>query len=59
MDIGIIGAGVIGLTSASVLVEAGYRVTVLARELPGNDSKKWASPWYNPAISSPLLTTKG
>jgi phytoene dehydrogenase-like protein len=37
MDIGIIGAGVIGLTSAAVLAEAGYRVTVLARELPGDD----------------------
>lgn len=45
MEIGVIGAGVIGLTSALVLAEAGHKVTVLARELPGDGSKKWASPW--------------
>jgi glycine/D-amino acid oxidase-like deaminating enzyme len=48
MEIGIIGPGVISFTSASVLAEAGYSVTVLARELPGDDSKKWTSPWYTP-----------
>lgn len=44
--IGIVGAGVIGLTSALVLSEAGYKVSILARELPGDESKNWASPWY-------------
>ncbi|KAB8072453.1 hypothetical protein BDV29DRAFT_177387 [Aspergillus leporis] len=51
MEIGIIGPGVISFTSASVLAEAGYSVTVLARELPGDDSKKWTSPWAGAGIA--------
>lgn len=46
MEVGIIGSGVIGLTSALALVQAGYSVTIVARELPGDDSLRWASPWY-------------
>ncbi|KAF4171745.1 hypothetical protein CNMCM8694_002085 [Aspergillus lentulus] len=49
-NIGVVGAGVIGLTCALVLAEAGYGVTVLARELPGDNSKKWASPWAGAGI---------
>lgn len=46
MEIGIIGSGVIGLTSALALVDAGYNVIIVARDLPGDDaSTKWASPW--------------
>lgn len=46
MEIGIIGSGVIGLTSALALVDAGYTVAIVARDLPGDDSsQKWASPW--------------
>ena len=48
--IGIIGSGVIGLTCALVLSEAGYKVSILAREIPGDEtsdqSKDWASPWF-------------
>ncbi|KAF5580566.1 pyridine nucleotide-disulfide oxidoreductase class-II [Fusarium subglutinans] len=50
MDIGIIGAGVIGLSIALVLSEAGYHVTVVARELPGDSSLLWASPWAGAGI---------
>ncbi|GFG20787.1 D-amino acid oxidase, putative [Aspergillus udagawae] len=50
MEIGIIGAGVVGLTSALALVEAGYSVTVVARELPGDNSQNWASPWAGAGI---------
>ncbi|KAM0189133.1 hypothetical protein ACHAPA_007225 [Fusarium lateritium] len=51
MEIGIIGSGVIGLTSALALVEAGYTVTIVARDLPGDDSsQKWASPWAGAGI---------
>lgn len=46
MEIGIIGSGVIGLASALALTEAGYGVKIVARELPGDDSQNWASPWY-------------
>lgn len=46
MEVGIIGSGIIGLTSALALVEAGYSVTIIARDLPGDDSsQQWASPW--------------
>lgn len=45
VEIGIIGAGVIGLSCALKLVEAGYHVTIVARDHPGDDSSEWASPW--------------
>lgn len=44
--VGIVGSGIIGLTTALILSQAGYRVTIVARELPGDDSTKWASPWF-------------
>ncbi|KAI2867826.1 hypothetical protein CBS147343_9839 [Aspergillus niger] len=50
MEVGIIGSGVIGLTSALALVQAGYSVTIVARELPGDDSLRWASPWAGAGI---------
>ncbi|KAG7406332.1 hypothetical protein DER46DRAFT_671211 [Fusarium sp. MPI-SDFR-AT-0072] len=51
MEVGIIGSGVIGLTSALALVEVGYSVSIVARDLPGDDSsRKWASPWAGAGI---------
>lgn len=47
MDIAIIGSGIIGLTSALALTEAGFNVVVIARDLPGHDTQDWASPWYS------------
>ncbi|CAG8946526.1 unnamed protein product [Penicillium salamii] len=41
----IIGAGVLGLSSAVQLLKHGYQVTVVARELPGDYSIDYASPW--------------
>ena len=42
----VLGAGVLGLTSAYVLRERGYSVTVLARDLPQDAfSQSFASPW--------------
>ncbi|KAF1830180.1 putative FAD dependent oxidoreductase [Decorospora gaudefroyi] len=43
--IAIAGAGVIGLTCAYLLSEAGHRVTIVARNFPGDKSTEWASPW--------------
>jgi Glycine/D-amino acid oxidases (deaminating) len=48
MDVTILGAGVIGLLSALALTDAGYKVTIVARDLPGDESQDWASPWYRP-----------
>jgi glycine/D-amino acid oxidase-like deaminating enzyme len=46
MEVAIIGSGVIGLLSAFTLADAGYKVTIIARNLPGDESVDWASPWY-------------
>lgn len=43
--VGIVGGGVIGLTSALLLVKEGHQVTVVAKNLPGDLSDEWASPW--------------
>lgn len=43
--VGIAGAGIVGLTSALLLADAGYEVTVVARSLPGDTSTQWSSPW--------------
>ncbi|KAH8745363.1 hypothetical protein F5883DRAFT_634101 [Diaporthe sp. PMI_573] len=43
--VAIAGAGVLGLTCAYLLTEAGYGVTIVARNLPGDKSTEWASPW--------------
>ncbi|GAA6061765.1 hypothetical protein JCM10212_000745 [Sporobolomyces blumeae] len=42
----VIGAGVVGLTAALALVQAGYKVRILARDLPQDvTSTAFASPW--------------
>jgi len=45
MEVGIIGSGIIGLLSALTLTDAGYKAAIIARDLPGDDSQDWASPW--------------
>ncbi|KAK5787830.1 hypothetical protein VI817_010327 [Penicillium citrinum] len=50
MEVGIIGSGIIGLLSALTLTDAGYKVTIIARDLPGDDSQDWASPWAGVSI---------
>lgn len=46
MNVTIIGSGVIGLFAALVLTDAGYKVTIIARDMPGDENQNWASPWY-------------
>ncbi|KAK3214269.1 hypothetical protein GRF29_28g2534850 [Pseudopithomyces chartarum] len=41
----VIGAGVIGLQTANDLLDAGYKVTILAKHWPGDESIEYASPW--------------
>ncbi|KAI9713634.1 MAG: hypothetical protein M1812_006606 [Candelaria pacifica] len=41
----VIGAGVIGLQTAIFLLQAGYKVTILAKHLPGDFSPEYTSPW--------------
>ncbi|KNG83520.1 hypothetical protein ANOM_007755 [Aspergillus nomiae NRRL 13137] len=48
--IGIIGSGIIGLLSALTLTDAGYKETIVARDLPGDESQDWASPWAGVSI---------
>ncbi|EAU29704.1 predicted protein [Aspergillus terreus NIH2624] len=50
MEVVIIGSGVIGLLSAQYLAQAGHRVTVIARDLPGDETQDWASPWAGAGI---------
>lgn len=48
MEVAILGSGIIGLLSALTLTNTGYKVTVIARDLPGVETQDWASPWYVP-----------
>ncbi|GAB7360293.1 hypothetical protein MBLNU230_g8051t1 [Neophaeotheca triangularis] len=41
----VLGAGVTGLTSAVMLAEDGYHVTILAAHVPGDSSIEYTSPW--------------
>ncbi|KYG48090.1 hypothetical protein M433DRAFT_451990 [Acidomyces richmondensis BFW] len=41
----VIGAGVIGLTSATFLAKAGYLVSIIAAHMPGDASIEYTSPW--------------
>ncbi|KAK9763296.1 hypothetical protein K7432_010159 [Basidiobolus ranarum] len=41
----VIGAGVVGVTSAYLLQKAGYQVTILAEHLPGDFHQHYTSPW--------------
>ncbi|KAJ5104002.1 nucleotide-binding domain-containing protein [Penicillium argentinense] len=50
MEVGIIGSGIIGLLSALTLTDAGYKVTIVARDLPGDETQDWASPWAGVSI---------
>ena len=47
----IIGAGITGLATALVLSPT-HKVTIVARDLPGDLGLAWASPWFDsPSLS--------
>ncbi|KAK4950087.1 hypothetical protein LTR10_011064 [Elasticomyces elasticus] len=54
-EVGVLGSGIVGLVSALCLSQAGYRVTIIARNLPGDKTTEWASPWAG-AIILPVDT---
>ena len=41
----VVGAGVVGLTTALLLQIKGYDVTILAKHFPGDKSADYTSPW--------------
>ncbi|WPH03121.1 Hypothetical protein R9X50_00599600 [Acrodontium crateriforme] len=41
----VIGGGVTGLTSACLLAEAGFKLTIVAKHFPGDRSLEFTSPW--------------
>ncbi|KAE9366356.1 nucleotide-binding domain-containing protein [Stipitochalara longipes BDJ] len=41
----VIGAGVTGLQTSISLLQAGYRVFIIAKHLPGDESIEYTSPW--------------
>ncbi len=47
-QIGVIGCGAMGLTTAIVLQRAGARVTIYAKELPPDVRSSWATGLYTP-----------
>ncbi|WP_205470974.1 FAD-dependent oxidoreductase [Nocardioides sp. SYSU D00038] len=49
----VVGAGVVGLTSAVRLLEAGHRVDVLARDLPGETTSAVAAALWYPYLALP------
>ncbi|RUS16278.1 FAD dependent oxidoreductase [Endogone sp. FLAS-F59071] len=44
-SINVIGAGVVGLTTALLLQQSRHRVTVISKHLPGDQSIEYTSPW--------------
>ncbi|HYH09708.1 MAG TPA: FAD-dependent oxidoreductase [Thermoanaerobaculia bacterium] len=53
MNVIVVGAGVSGLTCAVVLAEAGYDVTIVAKELRETTSEAAAAIWFPYHIESP------
>jgi D-amino-acid oxidase len=49
----VVGAGVIGLTTAVVLAEAGFAVRVLAKEMPENTTSAAAGAMWGPYLVEP------
>lgn len=49
----VVGAGVIGLTTAVLLAEAGWGVRVLARDLPADTTSAAAGAMWGPYLVEP------
>ncbi|CAG8468552.1 4466_t:CDS:2 [Scutellospora calospora] len=56
--VNVIGAGVIGLTSALLLQRNGYQVKILAKHFPGDLSINYTSPWAGAGWLPSLILEK-
>jgi D-amino-acid oxidase len=57
-DVGVLGCGAVGLTTARLLQEAGARVTIYAKELPPNTTSNVAGgQWFPFFLSDPARRT--
>lgn len=52
-EITVVGGGIIGLASALLLAEEGLKVSLLARDLPGDGGVGWASPYAGAVLLPP------
>ncbi len=53
MKIAVIGTGIIGLSSAIRLLEAGHEVTIISRDLPENTTSAVAAAYWHPSGMPP------
>jgi D-hydroxyproline dehydrogenase subunit beta len=51
----VVGAGVLGASVAARLASAGWRVTLLERDLPGRGTSRWSFAWLNSNDKTPRL----
>ena len=57
MDITVLGAGVSGITTAIRLLESGFKVTILARNMSPNTVSDVAAAWWYPFLAEPVEKT--
>ena len=57
MDITVLGAGVSGITTAIRLLESGFKVTILTRNMSPNTVSDIAAAWWYPFLAEPVEKT--
>jgi D-amino-acid oxidase len=59
LEVAVIGGGVIGLTSAIQLIQAGFAVTLFARTLPPNTTSDVAAAFWAPSATADNVKARG
>ena len=57
MDVTVLGAGVSGITTAIRLLESGFKVTILTRNMSPNTVSDVAAAWWYPFLAEPVDKT--